>query len=212
MALAAGYFGAARLGGLQPVGLWQQNLGAHVAVASSLMLWGYLARKSGLLDWMKRNPAAPFVATLVLWWTITAFRPEQPSLAWSQYPAGAWPFFSVAIAASLLIFWLASMFSAFPIGASLAALGRESKAIMAHHLFVFALINLALVSTGIVKAHDVDAFYQFNGGWSWPVYGALAIAAPFAVTVWARNQIKLLKTRASKAASMADRAPASDGR
>lgn len=64
-------------------------------------------------------------------------------------------------------------------------MGRNSKYIMAHHLFGFAILNLALLSFDVVEINKIGSLYTWKPGLTWPLYAVAGVGISYLLLfVW----------------------------
>jgi fucose 4-O-acetylase-like acetyltransferase len=108
-------------------------------------------------------------------------------MAWSQYPGGFLRSFAFAALGTAMVLYAASALEG---QGWLRTIGINSKAIMAWHLTVFAVLNLMFVALGPLDAGQVGAFTLFDGQRWWPVYLAAAVFVPIGIaTAWRRRVV-----------------------
>lgn len=166
---------------------WYLNQLSQICVGSAFMLAGYLLQRAERLLKLLFHPI-----TLVA--TVSAFagialgvRPSVPSMAFSDYPLGLGLFVLCSSLGIACVLQLAFALKA-PALAWLAALGRASKHVMIHHLFIFALINFAFVAAGVMAIDDiVDVYSKFEPRSTWLLYTILGVVLPWlGIAAWKR--------------------------
>lgn len=169
---------------------WVRNQLSHVASASGLMLIGFVTLQTGLIECLKTSPKIFFIATFVLILTWTILKPKTPVMAWSMYPSGGVAFYAVALSAIMIILSVSAWLSKTPIAHSLVYLGTNSKWIMAHHIFGFALVNIALVLMRFIVPEEVEALTFYNRAYLWPIYAIFGFGFPLLLSLCFEGRFK----------------------
>lgn len=186
--LALLYVGVRVFGRSEAVGEWELRLASQVFSGTGLVLLGHAVASRAWLDRMIQSSWVPIAAIVLPIWAHANFQRPLPSMMEGSYPSGYIYFTVVALSASFAILWLSSLIDGSRPGRWLATVGHESKAVMAHHLFVFAIINVGLVLIGQLKPEEVGVFTAFDRQASWPIYTVLGTALPvFAGIAWRRR-------------------------
>lgn len=163
---------------------WYFNPLSQVCVGSAFMLAGYLLQRATRLLQLLFHPVALVVMPLAFTAIVILIQPPVPNMVSSEYPLGLGQFVlcsilgiacTLQLAHALKLNWLVS-------------LGRASKHVMMHHLFVFALVNLAFVAAGLMTLDQITSIYsKFDLPSTWLLYTALGITAPWlGITLWHR--------------------------
>ncbi len=155
---------------------WYFNQLSQFCVGAAFMLAGYLLQRADRLMQLLFHPIA-LVATALAFTAVVIFmRPPVPNMVFSEYRPGLRLFVlcsAVGIASTLQL--------GFALKVSwLAALGRASKHVMMHHLFVFALVNFAFDQvTGVYSKFDLRS--------TWLLYTVLGVTLPWlGIALWNR--------------------------
>lgn len=166
---------------------WYFNQLSQVSVGSACMLAGYLLQRANRLRRLLLHPVA-LVATAAAFAGISlAIRPPLPGMAFSDYPLGLGLLVICSGLGIASVLQLAFSLKG-PAFAWLARLGRASKHVMMHHLFVFALLNLAFVAAGLMRLEQVTGPYaKFELRSTWLLYTGLGVILPWlALIAWSR--------------------------
>lgn len=166
---------------------WYFNQLSQVSVGSACMLAGYLLQRAAWLRRLLLHPVALVVTATAFAGISLAFRPPLPAMAFSDYPLGLG---FLVVCGGLGIACVLQLAFALK-GARfvwLAMLGRASKQVMMHHLFVFALVNFAFVAAGLMTLEQITGPYaKFDLRSTWLLYTGLGIVVPWlAVIAWTR--------------------------
>lgn len=165
--------------------LWYWNLAAQVAVGMSFCLLGYLAQQHGRLVLGSKALAV----SLGLYLFLMAAQFGAFVMAWSQYPNGFLRSFAFGAIGTAMVVYAAH---ALETQGWLKHVGRESKAIMAWHLTVFALFNLVLAAVGLLEPTQTGPFTLLNPPRWWPVYLVVSVLVPVALrALWERVRLRM---------------------
>lgn len=188
IALGAGYFGMVHTARWTAVtGNPYYNCLTQVIVAMAFVIHGYLVATTPWVRSSVRSPIAAGTAVCVLLLFLGNDSVQVPSLAWSQYPSGFVSHTFLAAAGTLVLLHVSSVLTRVSRNRVFPFLGKHSKSIMAHHLFVFVLLNLAFAAAGKLALANVDVFASYACQWTWPLYLAGGVAVPsLAAAAWQR--------------------------
>lgn len=163
---------------------WYFNQLSQIAVGSAFMLSGYLLARAERLSKLILHPAALVITVVAFAAIIVVVRPPVFYMVFSQYPHDFGLFALCSLLGIACVLQLAFALKA----PWLASIGRASKHVMIHHLFVFALINFAFVAAGLMtlnEIEDVYSKYQLNA--TWLLYTTLGVVVPWlGVIAWNR--------------------------
>ncbi|MBP2303215.1 acyltransferase family protein [Azospirillum picis] len=154
------------------------NLLSQVLVGCGFVILGYLHSASTWLWRWLRSPLTALVLMVALYESVVGLAVTPMSMAWSQYPSGFGRHMLTALLGSFAVLSVAAVLAQTKHSAVFAFVGKHSKTVMAHHLFVFTLINAALIQTGLVPAGDVTIWYAWKVTVMWPVYVGLGVGLP----------------------------------
>lgn len=149
-----------------------------MSVGACFVLLGHVVAQSAAARRLVRHPLAGLVLTVALYESVVLLGAKPLSMAWSEYPAGFWRHTLAALLAILAVLNLCSLIARAGCANALTVVGRHSKSIMSHHLFVFTAINLVLAGLGIAALKDVAIWYSWMPQVTWPAYAALAVGLP----------------------------------
>ena len=154
------------------------NLLSQVLVGCGFIILGYVLSASAWFWRWLRSPLATLVLMVLLYESVVVLEVKPMSMAWSDYPSGFGRHMLTALLGSFAVLSTAAIIAQTKHSAAFALVGTHSKTVMAHHLFVFTLINVVLIQAGIVPAADVTIWYAWRGATMWPVYVGLGVALP----------------------------------
>ncbi len=159
---------------------WYFNIAAQMLVAGALMLAGYVAMRSTLLARLAERPWLIVVTGLLFWYLTHLNQPDPMAISVSRYPSG-WLWTAIYAALGIVgALQLAVLLDRVPAFAFLDRLGRASKHVMIHHLFVFTLLNLCFLGLGLMPFDDLrGVFSRYEVAVTWPLYIALGLGVPW---------------------------------
>lgn len=163
---------------------WYFNQLSQYCVGSAFMLVGYLLQRADRLLKLLFHPVALVATAVAFTAAVILVTPRVPTMVFSDYPLGLGLFVLFSTLGVACTLQLAAALKA-PV---LASLGRASKHVMMHHLFVFALVNFAFVAAGLMTLEQITGVYtKFNLPTTWLVYTTLGVALPWlGIGLWHR--------------------------
>jgi fucose 4-O-acetylase-like acetyltransferase len=163
---------------------WYFNQLSQISVGSAFMLAGYLLARADRLLRLLLHPAALVVTVFAFAGVIVTLRPPAFYMVFSQYPRDLALFVLCSVLGIVCVLQLAFALKA----PWLASIGRASKQVMIHHLFVFALVNFGFVGVGLMTFGEItDVYSKYQLGSTWWLYTILGVVLPWvSVVAWGR--------------------------
>jgi len=184
--LGSGYFGMVHMS------TWAIRTGhsiynslTQVPIALEFLILGYLVATTPLARATIRWPVTALGGFTALLLFLGNGSIRVPSMAWSQYPSGFVPHTITAGMGTLVMLYASCVLVRVTKNRVLPFLGKHSKSIMAHHLFVFLLVNLGFSMLGKLELAKVEVYAVYECRWTWPLYLGLGIGLPsLAAATW----------------------------
>ncbi len=158
---------------------WYWNVLSQVMVGSSFFLLGYVLSQ---MRWFARvvGNSWAFLATIIAFSYLTNIEhPAGMGMVFSQYPLGSIRTALYALLGILGTLQFSALLDRVAELSWLDRVGKASKQVMIHHLFVFTLVNLGLAAAGLIPILAIEGVYwKYAVVWTWPIYVIPAVALP----------------------------------
>jgi hypothetical protein len=159
---------------------WLWNWVSQVCVGGSFMLAGYVVVRSGLLERVTTSVAVIAATYFAFWYIARITESRGMGMVFSDYPMGLWRTAVLAGLGILGVLQLAALLDRLPSAGFLDQIGKASKQVMIHHLFVFTLINLAFAAIDWMPLAEITGVYvKHNLPVTWPIYLGLGVLVPW---------------------------------
>jgi fucose 4-O-acetylase-like acetyltransferase len=173
------YFGVRIIAPLYTKEAWYWNWVSQVSVGGAFMIAGYVAMRSGRLITLTTSVAWVAFTYLSFWYIAKATNAVAMGMVFSKYPMGLLHGV-LAVLGILGTLQLAALLDKAPSAWFLDRIGKASKQVMIHHLFVFTLINLAFVALGLMSIAEISGVYsKYRLLLTWPLYLILGTLVPW---------------------------------
>ncbi len=160
------------------LGAWRRVLVGQSLLGAGYCLLGAAFFSSAKAQALATRPVTAMVSLLAIVWVLSAIQPKPLNIAWLALDPNILAVCVVTFAGIHLALVLARSLQNF---APLRVLGRESKAIMTHHLLGFALINVCVLALGRIKLDGLHAYSLFRPEVMWPAYLVVGLLLPLGI-------------------------------
>lgn len=158
----------------------------QVLVGSGFCMAGAAFFASPWVMLMAISPAVTVLAIVVSGTLLAVYDPIPISMSGMSLDDNILSAVTIALCSIQVVLWLAHHLQGW---IWLRTLGKQSKAIMTHHLLGVALVNLVFVGLGVFTLESVSTYTVYEPQKTWFVYVAVAIGVPLAI-VWVTSRMR----------------------